>query len=107
MRYDSDPGSFILVSLLIPFAAYLLSEHIHCSGILAAVAAGFTMSFVENPIRSPAGSRMRRDVLWGMVQFAAHGALFILLREPLPGILSGALKQVWRGSHQKPEWLAV
>jgi NhaP-type Na+/H+ or K+/H+ antiporter len=33
----------ILISLLIPFGAYLIAEHFHCSGILAAVAAGITM----------------------------------------------------------------
>ena len=107
IRYDSDPGSFILVSLLIPFAAYLLAEHIHCSGILAAVAAGFTMSFVENPIRSPAESRMRRDVVWDMVQFAANGAIFILLGEQLPSILAGAVKTVGEAGHQEPGWLAL
>src|SRR5712691_11431694 len=94
IRYESDPGSFILVSLLIPFAAYLLAEHVHCSGILAAVAAGFTMSFVENPVRSSAESRMRRDVVWDMVQFAANGTIFILLGEQLPKILASAVKTV-------------
>lgn len=105
-RYDNDPGSFILVSLLIPFAAYLLAEHVHCSGILAAVAAGFTMSFVENPVRSPAESRMRRDVVWDMVQFAANGAIFILLGEQLPRILASAVKTVREAGHHEPGWLA-
>jgi CPA1 family monovalent cation:H+ antiporter len=106
LRYDSDPGSFILVSLLIPFAGYLLAEHVHCSGILAAVAAGFTMSFVENPVRSPAESRMRRDVVWDMVQFAANGAIFILLGEQLPKILASAVKTVREAGHHEPGWLA-
>jgi len=39
-RLGEEPGSQILISLLIPFGAYLLAEHVHCSGILAAVAAG-------------------------------------------------------------------
>lgn len=107
IRYDSDPGSFILLSLLIPFAAYLLAEYIHCSGILAAVAAGFTMSFVDNPIRSPAESRIRRDVVWDMVQFAANGAIFILLGEQLPSILASAVKTVREAGHHEPEWLVL
>ncbi|HEX5999823.1 MAG TPA: sodium:proton antiporter, partial [Hyphomicrobiaceae bacterium] len=41
-RYGEEPGVQILVSLLIPFAAYLAAERLHCSGILAAVAAGIT-----------------------------------------------------------------
>ena len=46
-HFGEETGSQILISLLIPFGAYLLSEHLHCSGILAAVAAGITMSYVE------------------------------------------------------------
>lgn len=106
-RYDNDPGSFILVSLLIPLASYLLAEHVHCSGILAAVAAGFTMSFVENPVRSPAESRMRRDVVWDMVQFAANGAIFILLGEQLPGIFASAVETVREAGRYDAGWLAL
>jgi monovalent cation/hydrogen antiporter len=32
------PGTQILVTILLPFAAYLAAEHLHVSGILAAVA---------------------------------------------------------------------
>jgi CPA1 family monovalent cation:H+ antiporter len=46
-RIGEESGSQILISLLLPFACYLLAERLHCSGILAAVAAGLTMSSVE------------------------------------------------------------
>src|SRR5690606_31816305 len=46
-RWGEDVGGQILISLLMPFAAYLAAETIHASGILAAVAAGVTMSFTE------------------------------------------------------------
>lgn len=46
-RFGEETGTQILVSLLIPFGAYLLAEHLGCSGILAAVAAGVTMSYAE------------------------------------------------------------
>ena len=46
-HYGEETGSQILISLLIPFSAYLLAEHLRCSGILAAVAAGITMSYLE------------------------------------------------------------
>ncbi len=55
--FGEETGSQILISLLIPFGAYLLAEQVHCSGILAAVAAGITMSYVEQsdrPCQSPA-----------------------------------------------------
>nr|WP_235068188.1 Na+/H+ antiporter [Asticcacaulis sp. YBE204] len=106
-RYGNDPGSFILISLLIPFAAYLAAEHVHCSGILAAVAAGFTMSFVEKPSQGAAVSRIRRDVVWDMVQFAANGAIFVLLGEQLPGIFQGAVDTVQLTGHHEPWWLGI
>ena len=36
-RIGEESGSQILISLLLPFASYLLAERLHCSGILAAV----------------------------------------------------------------------
>src|SRR3546814_16249131 len=33
-HYGEEGGSQILISLLIPFASYLVAEHLHCSGIL-------------------------------------------------------------------------
>jgi Na+/H+ antiporter len=50
-RFGEETGSQILISLLIPFGAYLLAEHLHCSGILAAVAAGITMSYAPGASR--------------------------------------------------------
>jgi monovalent cation/hydrogen antiporter len=56
-----------LISLLIPFGAYLLAEHLHCSGILAAVAAGVTMGYVEQTGQALAVTRVRRSaVLQGL-----------------------------------------
>ncbi|MFP3656681.1 cation:proton antiporter, partial [Burkholderia sp. SIMBA_052] len=46
-RFGAEPRSEVLLSLLIPFAAYFLAEHIGASGILAAVAAGWTVSRAE------------------------------------------------------------
>jgi Na+/H+ antiporter len=102
-RVGEDTSSQILISLLIPFGAYLLAEHFHCSGILAAVAAGVTMSFSEQSGQALAVTRVRRAAVWDTVQFAANGVIFVLLGEQLPGILGGAVEStqavgqgVWR-----------
>ena len=87
-RYGEDGGSQILISLLIPFGSYLVAEHLHCSGILAAVAAGVTMGFVETTGEVGAATRIRRSTVWDMIQFAANGIIFVLLGEQLPMILS-------------------
>ncbi len=66
-----ETGSQILISLLIPFGAYLLAEHLHCSGILAAVAVGVTMGYVEQTGQALAVTRVRPTAVWDTVQFAA------------------------------------
>jgi len=103
-RLGEESGSQILVSLLIPFASYLLAEQLHCSGILAAVAAGVTMSFVEASGKALAVTRIRRSTVWDMIQFTANGIIFILLGEQLPAILAGAAETV-RIGHYDPVWL--
>lgn len=106
-RYGEETGSQILISLLIPFAAYLLAEHLHCSGILAAVAAGVTMSFAENSGQALAITRIRRNTVWDMIQFAANGTIFVLLGEQLPGILARAAETVKLTGHHEPWWLII
>ena len=77
-HFGEETGSQILISLLIPFGAYLLAEHLHCSGILAAVAAGITMSYVEQG-GGRCITRVRRSAVWDLVQFTVSGIIFVLL----------------------------
>lgn len=106
-RLGEEVGSQVLVSLLIPFGAYQLAEHIGASGILAAVSAGITMSYSELSGRSLSSTRVQRTAVWDTVQFALNGMMFVLLGEQLPGILSGALRVVQDANHLNPWWLAV
>ena len=106
-RVGEESGSQILISLLIPFGAYLIAEHLHCSGILAAVAAGLTMGFVETRGNALAMTRIRRTTVWDMIQFTANGAIFVLLGEQLPTILAGAADTVRLTGHHEPWWLIV
>jgi CPA1 family monovalent cation:H+ antiporter len=104
-KLGEEPGSQILISLLMPFGAYLLAEHLHCSGILAAVSAGVTMSFTEIRGRALALTRVRRSAVWDTVQFALNGVIFVLLGEQLPRIASGAAHVVTDTGHLHPVWL--
>lgn len=106
-KLGEDPGTQILVSLLIPFGAYMAAEHLHCSGILAAVAAGITMSYAELRGQAMAVTRVRRSAVWDTVQFAVNGIIFVLLGEQLPGIFSSAVTTVQQSNHVQPWWLAV
>ncbi|KPL47794.1 sodium:proton antiporter [Xanthomonas axonopodis] len=106
-HFGEEPGSAILVNLLTPFAAYLLAEAFHASGILAAVAAGITMSYVEMAGNAPGNMRLQRSAVWDTVQFTFNGIIFVLLGEQLPGILDGAVRSVQEAGHLNPCWLAV
>ncbi|OOG49968.1 Na+/H+ antiporter [Polaromonas sp. C04] len=102
-----ESGSPILISLLIPFGAYLLAEQLQASGILAAVAAGVTMSYVELTGRALATTRVQRAAVWNTVQLALNGTMFVLLGEQLPDMLRGAVASVRQSGHLNPGWLAV
>jgi CPA1 family monovalent cation:H+ antiporter len=106
-HFGEEPGAQILISLLIPFGAYLVAEEFHCSGILAAVAAGVSMGYAEQSGQAAAQTRMRRNVVWDTVAFAANGIIFVLLGEQLPQIVMGAVRVVRDTGHREVAWLAV
>lgn len=89
VKFGEDGSAQILITLLIPFGVYLLAEHLGASGILAAVAAGVTMSFTKlSQWRS--ATRLSRTAVWDTVQFAASGSVFVLLGEQIPALLATA-----------------
>jgi CPA1 family monovalent cation:H+ antiporter len=106
-QFGEETGSQILISLLIPFGAYLLAERLHCSGILAAVAAGITMSYAEQGGQALPITRIRRAAVWDLTQFTANGVIFVLLGEQLPQLFTGAARVVHETGHREPVWLLV
>ena len=90
-QFGEENGSPILISLLMPFGAYMLANRLAASGILAAVAAGITMSYIELSGRALATTRVQRTAVWNMLQLALNGIVFVLLGEQLP-------ISAWRGS---------
>ncbi|WUR11347.1 Na+/H+ antiporter [[Empedobacter] haloabium] len=106
-RFGEPAGSPILVNLLMPFGAYLAAEHLHASGILAAVAAGITMSYVELSGQVMANTRIQRSAVWDTVQFALNGVMFVLLGEQLPDIMEGARVSLDQSGHVNAWWLVL
>ena len=106
-RFGEESGAQVLISLLIPFAAYQTAEHAGGSGILAAVAAGITMSYVEMTGAALGKTRMQRVAVWNTVQFALNGIMFVLLGEQLPELLFNAANAVQESNHLNPWWLVV
>ncbi len=88
---EGDPAPGVVMTLLIPFAAYLFAEHFGFSGILAAVAGGMTMNSSAFTRTSPASARVRASVTWTMIEFIFNGMVFILLGLQFPHIIGSAL----------------
>lgn len=92
LRFVSKIGDIrdevqVVILFLLPFAAYLLAEHFHASGILAAVAAGLYMSSsgLFGSLSIPA--RMQNFALIGILSFVFNGAIFLMLGLQLPDIV--------------------
>ena len=86
-RAGEDPTTQIVISLLIPFLAYLAAEHFHASGILAAAVAGIAMHYVEMSGHRLATTRMQRNAVWNTIQDVLNGIIFILLGDQLPRMI--------------------
>ena len=102
-HWGEESAAAILVNLLTPFGAYLAAELVHASGILAAVAAGITMSYIELSGRALATTRIQRNAVWDMVRFTLNGLMFVLLGEQLPAIVRQGLL-VTEGAEQHFNW---
>jgi monovalent cation/hydrogen antiporter len=101
-RSTSDPLTGNTMSLLTGFAAYLLADALHMSGVLAVVTAGLYIGW-KNPRVLAAKARLQSVAMWEVITFLLNGLLFILIGlqlrrivESLPGgtvrsILSGCM----------------
>ncbi|ADP10447.1 Na+/H+ antiporter [Erwinia pyrifoliae] len=88
-----DPATQTVLLLLLPFASYLIAEHIGVSGILAAVAAGMTISRSGIIRQAPLAMRLRANSVWQMLEFVFNGMVFLMLGLQLPDILEVSLNQ--------------
>ncbi|MCL2898226.1 Na+/H+ antiporter [Brenneria tiliae] len=89
----NDAATQIVLLLLLPFAAYLIAEHIGVSGILAAVASGMTIGQSGIIRNAPLAMRLRANSVWSMLEFVFNGMVFIMLGLQLPGILDTSITQ--------------
>jgi len=74
----SDPPIQITVSILTPFAAYLASERLGVSGVLAVVASGLFLGW-RMPEIIDSRTRLQAGPVWEMIQFLLNGFIFILI----------------------------
>src|SRR5262249_4197778 len=90
-RLDDAPRE-ITITLLTPFAAYLLADALGASGVLAVLAAGLYLSRHSSTILSP-NTRLQGDSFWNVLVFLFSGLVFILLGLQLHGLLGEATPQ--------------
>jgi CPA1 family monovalent cation:H+ antiporter len=104
LRVGEEPGVQVVISLVIPFLAYVLAEAAHSSGILAAVCAGIAMSYVEAAGTGLATTRVQRTSVWETVHFSINGIVFIMLGEQLPKLLAAADQALFAVGERHLSW---
>jgi len=76
-RWAYDPRVEITLSLLTPYAAFLVPQHLGGSGVLATVAAGLFVSW-NGPLLIPAATRLQGIFFWDLVVYFLEGFVFLV-----------------------------
>ncbi|MGY2896666.1 Na+/H+ antiporter [Deinococcus sp. UYEF24] len=85
-RSPPDPLVSTGLSLITPFAAYLVGEGLHGSGVLAVVTAGLYLGRHESSLTSVQG-RLNAAQVWGLTTELLNGFAFLLIGLQLPRVL--------------------
>ena len=88
LRKLDSPAVEVVLSLVIPFAAYLPADYFGLSGVLAAVTAGLIVGSQLGKVLS-AQSRVLWLSTWKMIDFVFNGFLFVLIGLELPSVIAG------------------
>jgi Na+/H+ antiporter len=87
-RFIDDGPVELVVSLVVPYAAYLAGERAKASGVLAVVACGIYMSRKSATFFS-ASVRLQVMGAWDALTFMLNGLVFVLIGLQLPYVLTG------------------
>jgi monovalent cation/hydrogen antiporter len=101
-RHLGDTFIEVLMTLSVPYAAYILAENLHVSGVLAVVAAGIVRGRYSPEIVS-AEMRIIARSAWNLLVFLLNSLVFILIGLQLSGILDrltgqSMLELMWYGA---------
>jgi monovalent cation/hydrogen antiporter len=86
-RLDAPQEEGVL-SLLTPFAAFLLAQAIHCSGVVAVLVSALVLSYVS-PRVIRARSRLQSFAFWDLSTFLINGSLWVFVGVQIPGAVRG------------------
>lgn len=85
-KYMGDAFIEVLLSLSIPYTAYILAESVHASGVLAVVAAGVMRGRYTPEIVSAEMRILARSV-WNILVFLLNSLIFMLIGMELSNVL--------------------
>lgn len=87
-KFVCDDIIEVTLSLLTPFASYLIAEHFHFSGVLAVVSTGLFMSARSTKYLTYE-SRIMSTTVWDVVNNILNGLIFILIGLQLRQVIKG------------------
>jgi CPA1 family monovalent cation:H+ antiporter len=90
--HASDSEIEVTLSLMTPYAAYLLAEQLGVSGVLSVVAAGLYSGW-RDPVRMDAETRQEAYGVWSLLIFWLNGIAFVLLGLQFPTLLAAVSHQ--------------
>ena len=76
-QWAANPRVEITLSLMTPYIAYWIPEHIGGSGVLATVAAGLYVSW-NGPRLIPAATRLQGIFFWDLIIYLIEGFVFLI-----------------------------
>jgi len=86
VRRLQDDYLTIVASVLVAWAAYLLAETLHVSGVIATVVAGLICGWYQHVVLS-AAIRMRGTSFWTVLVFLLEASVFMLIGSSLRGVV--------------------
>jgi len=77
-KHVTDPLLDTALSFVVPFAAYVVAEHLEASGVLAVVVAGLLLGH-RAPVLQSASSRIAEGMNWRTIAFVLENTVFLLI----------------------------
>jgi Na+/H+ antiporter len=84
-RVDDGPIE-IVISILVPYATYLMGDRAHVSGVIAVIACSMYMSRKSPEYMSPR-VRLQTTAVWDALTFVLNGIVFVLIGLQLPYVI--------------------
>ena len=90
LRLTGDSLAETAITLLAPYAAWVVAERAHTSAVLACVVGGLYVRQVFSAIVAPA-TRLQARAVWDLLVFVLNGVIFILIGLQLAAIRQAGL----------------